>query len=524
VIHAAVLQSRVYWHAENFRYLDAEEHDLLDYVGDANLPHPNEGLYGRVSDGRKDRFNALLDSLFAAIEASLNDGNTGDWCDVKNKAAAAGYEVIRFYDTASGRWFVHGRDKTRYGQAYFFINPFAKRNLVIEVPHAGTETDTALQGARIFKELAARALIINKESRCSDPNEGGCNYGLTKPCDGAPPRQSDVAHNTDNTFFLLHKRFNDMDSGTNFAQLHGFIYSSGKKKAVIGDGTNRDGPVNSVSVTFANHLRSQVPASSTSSVVSCQEQLGDPNPALCGESNVQGRYSDNGDACIFTGNGGRRFLHIEQAMTLRDDDESGDGMSWRDVSIALKLTWPDSYMNNGSTDDTLGPRQTQYSSLICTAPTSTMNAKVTFYGYPDNDDGSNNYGTNLIAYGLQWQGHSRHTNSQGQAIAGGVGTFADPITVATGDGNSLLPPGTLIYIPGLKKYFLVEDICRNCTSNWVDLWMESSDSIGVEQCESNWTGDVNQLKEIWINPSSDLAVDTTPFFDKSSHQCNPVTW
>jgi 3D (Asp-Asp-Asp) domain-containing protein len=521
-VHAAPLRRTTFWHAGNFRYLDAEEHDLLSYVDDANLSHPNAGLYGRVSPGRTDRFNVMLDALFAAIDASLADGNTGDWCDVKGKAAAAGYEVIRFYDTVSGRWFVHGRDKTQYGQAYFFINPFAKRNLIIEVPHAGTETDTALQGARIFKDLAARALIINKERRCSDPDEGGCNYGTTSPCNGGPPRQSDMAHNTDNTFTLLHARFN-ADAATNFAQLHGFAYSTGQNRAVVGDGTTRDGPVSSVSVTFASLLRSQVNSSYAWSVVSCQE-AGTPNPLMCGETNVQGRFTDGGDACAFTTNGAGRFLHIEQALTLRDDVEGTEGMSWRDVSYALKNTWPNSFMNNGATDDTLGPAQTEYGQWTCPAATTTLSAKVTFYGWPDNDDGNNNYGTNVIACYQQWQGHDRHRNSQSEAVAGGVGTFADPVTVAAGDGNSLLPPGTLIYVTGLKKYFLVEDVCRNCTSNWVDLWMESNDSVGVEQCESNWTGDVNQFKEVRINPASNLAVDTTPFFNTSTHQCNPVTW
>lgn len=51
-----------------------------------------------------------------------------------------------------------------------------------------------------------------------------------------------------------------------------------------------------------------------------------------------------------------------------------------------------------------------------------MSLKVTFYGYPDND-GSGTFGTNLIAYALQWQGHNRHRNAQGEPIAGGGGTM-----------------------------------------------------------------------------------------------------
>lgn len=102
----------------------------------------------------------------------------------------------------------------------------------------------------------------------------------------------------------------------------------------------------------------------------------------------------------------------------------------------------------------------------------TLSVKVTFYGYPDNDDGQGNYGTDIIAHALQWQGRDRHKNAQGDAVAGGTGSFDDPITAAAGVGNTLMPPGTLVYIHGLKKYFLLEDDCADCSiEEWIDLWI-----------------------------------------------------
>lgn len=507
------------WHAGNFRYLDAESGSLLQDVG--NLAHPTQGGYGRLSSTRKANFNLLLDALFAAIDNSLIDGDTGDWCDVKVKAANAGYDLIRYYDTDSGRWFVHGRDRTSFGQSYFYINPFAKRNIVIEVPHEPYDSGTAVQGARIFKDLAARALIINKEDRCSDPDTSTqCNPGSSSACSDGRIRESDVAHNNDNTFHLLHVRFSDRDGGTKFVQLHGFRAEPGRQNAVVGDSSNRDVGSGAISNTFVSNLRGKI--FSPSSVSSCQESAGNPNPSFCGESNAQGRYTNNGDACTFTPTSSGRFLHIEQGPSLRDDDES-DGMSWKDISDTLKLTWSNIYMNNGATDDTLGPRQTQYGTLSCST-TQTMSVKVTFYGYPDNDDGFGNFGTNVIAHHEVWQGQSRPVNSQGDPVASGTGTFANPITVAAAAGNSLLLPGTLVYVTGLRKYLLVEDSCGNCTSNWIDVWMESnvgSDPAAVMQCENNWTRDP---EEIQINPPSGLVVDTTPFFDTIRNQCNPVTW
>ena len=353
------------WHAGNFRSLDAESGRLLEAVG--NLDHPMQGGYGRLSSTRTGKFNILLDALFAAIDESLIDGETGDWCDVKVKAANAGYSVVRYYDTDSRRWFVHGRDNTSFGQSYFYINPFAKRNIVIEVPHEPYDAGTAVEGARIFKDLAARALIINKEHRCSDPDEAvNCDHGSSSACADGRIRESDVAHNTDNTFHLLHMRFSDMDAGTKFVQLHGFRADPGRQNAVVGDSTNRDGPTSSVSNIFVSNLRSKI--SSPASVSSCQESVGEPNPSFCGEANAQGRYTNVGNACSFTSTTSGRFLHVEQVPSLRDDDES-DGMSWKDVSDALKLTWSNVYMNNGATDDTLGPRQTQYEPRICSTQT-----------------------------------------------------------------------------------------------------------------------------------------------------------
>jgi hypothetical protein len=354
----------VYWHAGNFRYLDAiTGQDLLAFV--QGLTHPNSGGYGKLSSTRTTNFNAFLDSLFTAIADSLADGSTGDWCAVKTKAAAAGYALRRFYDTGTGRWLVYGYDTTSFGQAYFFINPYAKRNIVIEVPHEDLEYGTKVEGVRLFRALAARALVINKEHRCSDPDTSACATNQsTVACSDGRIRESDVAHHTANTFYLLHVRYTDMDSVTKFIQLHG-MGGSGSDTVEVGDGTTSDYNPGSVSVSFANSLDQYVPT--PSAVDSCQGYAGDPPSALCGETNVEGRYTNGHDtsscpAGASTDSG--RFLHVEQAGALRDDD-GNDGWYWGDIRDALLAVWPDCNMNNGATDCTLGPQQTQYSTLTC---------------------------------------------------------------------------------------------------------------------------------------------------------------
>jgi hypothetical protein len=351
------------WHSGNFRYLTSQSGSLVTFVD--GLSHPNAGGYGRVSSNRTANFNAFLDALSTAINASLADGNTGDWCGVQASAADAGYALRRFYDTATGRWFIYGYDTTSFGQAYFFINPFAKRNLVIEVPHEPYDLNTDIQGARIFTSLAARALIINKEHRCSDPDATSCS-GTTDACGGFF-RESDVAHEEQNTFHLLHRWFTDHDTATRFVQLHGMGGSS-SDMAEIADATTNDQDPASVSVRFANNLDKYVPGPST--IDSCQEYAGNPPSNLCATTNVQGRYTHDQtiNACTTsTSLASGRFLHIEQHASLRDTDDS-DGYFWGDVRDALRDTWPACDMNNGATDCTLGSAQTQYSGWTCPAP------------------------------------------------------------------------------------------------------------------------------------------------------------
>ncbi len=62
-------------------------------------------------------------------------------------------------------------------------------------------------------------------------------------------------------------------------------------------------------------------------------------------------------------------------------------------------------------------------------------------------------------------GPAELSHPQRQEFAGGVGTYSSPITLAVGhvsQGNETLldfPAGTRFYLPRLRKYAIVEDIC-----------------------------------------------------------------
>jgi hypothetical protein len=136
----------------------------------------------------------------------------------------------------------------------------------------------------------------------------------------------------------------------------------------------------------------------------------------------------------------------------------------------------------------------------------TVNVYVTFYGGPDNDPP----GSTDIA----------HPNGR-HGSAGGVGSYADPITLATDPRE--LPPGTLVYAPQWQKYFVMEDDCEECIDEWgadhhphVDLWTGASGSR-LLACENSLTPDDPVPLE--INPPADRPVDPRPLYDPATSTC-----
>lgn len=120
-----------------------------------------------------------------------------------------------------------------------------------------------------------------------------------------------------------------------------------------------------------------------------------------------------------------------------------------------------------------------------------IKAYITAYGWPDNDPAGTAIANPVIHKG-----------------AGGVGTFADPITIAVYKG--VYAPGTKLYVPNVRRYFIVEDTCSSCSrvpsgvTVWVDMWAggNGTDDSGVLACENAVTGNFTIIK----NPDANRAV------------------
>jgi 3D (Asp-Asp-Asp) domain-containing protein len=135
---------------------------------------------------------------------------------------------------------------------------------------------------------------------------------------------------------------------------------------------------------------------------------------------------------------------------------------------------------------------------------TSVSSYITCYGWLDNDPPGNG-----IAY------------PQIHSGAGGTGTYSDPVTFATDPKE--YKPGTKIYIPYLKKYFIMEDSCAQCITDWksnkrhVDLWVggKSSSGSALINCEDSLT----RTSTIIVNPTSSHTVVTTPLFNSSTKKC-----
>jgi hypothetical protein len=136
---------------------------------------------------------------------------------------------------------------------------------------------------------------------------------------------------------------------------------------------------------------------------------------------------------------------------------------------------------------------------------------VTLYGWPDNSPPGG-----AIAYPKSDGNPTLHNT------AGGTGTYSDPITYAT--DSSELAVGTKVYYSYLKRYFIMEDDCAECDSDWqnsgkyhIDLWVggQGGNTNKVLDCEDALTRSATVI----VNPPSTEPVVTTPLFNSSSNTC-----
>jgi hypothetical protein len=201
--------------------------------------------------------------------------------------------------------------------------------------------------------------------------------------------------------------------------------------------------------------------------------------------------------------------------------------------------------NGGTSNGGAGASSAGTSSSAGTGGTSSGGAGVTWnkvfvtwYGYDDNScDTEAQHTCANIAYPMSDGYPTKHDGA-----TEGKGTYDDPVTFAAAVkddpetfGGATIKPGTIIYYAKVKKYFMMEDSCAECTDQWnanqllhVDLWMgpsvppQGQTMFGqpLIDCEDNATDSSadDPTDTIIVDPPSNLAVDQTMLF--TGTQCN----
>lgn len=154
------------------------------------------------------------------------------------------------------------------------------------------------------------------------------------------------------------------------------------------------------------------------------------------------------------------------------------------------------------------------------------NIKITNYGFPD----ASSYPPYIC------QGSQNITNSAHEPTALGTGTADKPYSAAAAGNSTIFERCALIYVPILKKYFRVQDVCPRCgefahlnlsvfpaeqisctESAQVNLYLiQSNKNISQLSCENkfgtlNYTG--NGRHSVLLNPPPDLPTDTSLLFE-----------
>jgi hypothetical protein len=366
------------------------------------------------------------------------------------------------------------------GWPLVIFDPNPLRELTLESPHPLYDQYTDDDLTEGIVVLRPRLALLSTSHRCSS-NAFSVMSGSTPACkDSTGFRLSDPPHaatsNTaTNPLQVAHeelvKRY-----GTIVIQFHSKADTQCSEADMLLSNTGTPGGV----AQNGNVIR--LKQSLVANGFTIQLYGIDNTCALGGTGNLQGRFS-NGSSNPVTQDAPppkiETFIHIEQRnLGVRDTVTNR-----RRVLDAIAAT-----------------------SFVYPGTGQTIPMAISAYGWPDNSPPGA-----AIAY------------PQIHQQAGGTGTYNDPITFST-DPTELVP-GTIVYAPVLRRYFINEDYCPSCVTDWqnqkrrVDVWVggtPSSSTAAISACESAVS---MASPDVIVDPPANMAVDAGPLFDTNTNRC-----
>jgi 3D (Asp-Asp-Asp) domain-containing protein len=236
--------------------------------------------------------------------------------------------------------------------------------------------------------------------------------------------------------------------------------------------------------------------------------------AACASNTPEGAVGGRGDAGDVDADGSSAPADGPGGGESGSDDSSATTDRAAQDATDARLANADAATQDATRQDAAPPEGGLDGAVVAMgdAAGTTMPVYVTFYGWADNSPPGA-----AIAYP---SGGAYPTLHQ---VAGGTGTYADPITFATDPTE--FGPGTRVYVPFIQKYVVMEDSCGQCATDFttrkfhIDIWMNSSASENASSlisCEDSWT---RSQTDIELNPPATRSVTTAPLFDPSTNTC-----
>jgi len=227
----------------------------------------------------------LIRKAASMLVAALSSHDPDSFSTALVYASRVKYEVVNYTDIDSGSYHYVLREKSSRVRGYgiFIFNPVQSSNVIVEVPHPGTDVQTGAVGIRAYSDSRPRAFLMAGARR-----DAGT--------------QADVAHNVKSFFQAVHETLVSIKS--TIVQVHGFsqLNREGYPEVVISTGS-------AMVSSWAQGLREAFVSVGFDAGVYDGSSWED----LAGTTNAQGKHVN----LI-----GASFLHVELSLKLRTESQA----------------------------------------------------------------------------------------------------------------------------------------------------------------------------------------------------------
>ncbi len=246
---------------------------------------------------------------------------SGDYETAHQLGSTLGYEVIHYQDSVSGKAFYLLFETNQLPSTAFigggtYVIQEQGVNAVLQAPHPQYDSYTGSQAIETFLKANTKFLMLAGTRRDNHTNKS--------PCTDGDYQSSDVSHQTQSLFQVVHQILSDADYDTVFIQLHGFgsatlatlqkqCASSNSKLINLSEGINY--ATSPAENSLMQIMRNTVEAGGQ--IKACV--YGNDTQSLGGTWNVQARHTNgSADNCLSNATvSSKRFVHLEQSYSVR---------------------------------------------------------------------------------------------------------------------------------------------------------------------------------------------------------------